>query len=186
MSQLKNTLGLTVLLVGSLAAGYFAYNASQPANNKTIAKTVNATADTASMASVELKAPNGEVFTLSKWSGQPQIVNFWATWCGPCRDEMPVLVKAYEDYADKGLVVIGLSMDYPDDTELVQQFVAEYDVRFPILMAVEQGNALAESYGAENFVLPISVFVAADGTVTNVHTGLLTREQAERELEKLL
>ena len=197
MSQMKNTLGLTALLVGSLAAGYFAYNlsqpASQPANIGTVHKTgpetepntENAAADMASMASVELKAPNGEVFTLSMWNGQPQIVNFWATWCGPCRDEMPVLVKAYEDYADNGLVVIGLSMDYPEDTELVQQFLAEYDVRFPILMAVEQGNALAESYGTENFVLPISVFVAANGTVTNVHTGLLTQEQAERELKKL-
>lgn len=181
MSPLKQTLGLTALVAGSLAAGYFAYNARQP----TPATTVSTQSDTATLASIELKSPDGEVFSLDKWSGQPQIVNFWATWCGPCRDEMPVLVKAQEDYADRGLVVIGLSMDYPDDTELVKRFAAEYNVKFPILMAVDFGNAIASSYGAENFVLPVSVFVAADGTVTNIHTGLLTQEQAERELKKL-
>ncbi len=186
MSQLKQSLGFAALLTASLAAGYFAYRVSQPApvdrDAATDAPSASASAD---MTAVEFKSPDGEVFTLSEWSGQPQIVNFWATWCGPCRDEMPVLVDAYSKYADQGLVVIGLSMDYPDDTELVRQFVAEYDVEFPILMAVEQGNALADSYGAENFVLPISVFVAADGTVTSVHTGLLTEEEAEAELAKL-
>ncbi|MFK8031790.1 MAG: TlpA disulfide reductase family protein [Gammaproteobacteria bacterium] len=181
MSNVKQAAVVVVLVAGSALAGFMAYNASQPAPAE--APVVEVKSD--AIGSLELKAPSGEIFTLDHWNGQPQIVNFWATWCGPCREEMPVLVKAHSDYADKGLAVIGLSMDYPDDIELVQQFVEEYKVEFPILMAVEEGNKLADGYGAENFVLPISVFVKADGTVSGIHTGLLTAEDAEKELSKL-
>ena len=180
MSNMKQTAVVAALLAGSLLAGYLAYNASLP---EPVAATTKV--DTSQLEALELKSPDGSMFTMDTWAGLPQIVNFWATWCGPCREEMPVLVKAQQDYADKGLVVIGLSMDYPEDTEIVQQFAAEYGVEFPILMASDHGNKLAASYGAENFVLPISVFVKADGTVTKIHTGLLTQDQAEAELKKL-
>ncbi len=180
MSTMKQTATVAVLLAGSLLAGYVAYNASLP---EPVAATTRV--DSNQLESLELSAPDGTVYSMDTWAGFPQIVNFWATWCGPCREEMPVLVQVQQDYADKGLVVIGLSMDYPEDTELVQQFAAEFGVDFPILMASDHGNTLAASYGAEYFALPISVFIKADGTVTKIHTGLLTQDQAEFELKKL-
>jgi len=184
MSNVKQTVAVAALLGASALGGFMAYNANAP-KPAPLAVADEVQVDAKVHESLELKAPDGTLVNLSAWKGKPQIVNFWATWCGPCRDEMPVLVKAQQDYADQDLVVIGLSMDYPEDTDLVTQFVTEYGVDFPILMAVEHGNALAESYGAENFVLPISVFIKADGTVTNIHTGLLTEEQADAQLKQL-
>lgn len=187
MASAKQSLALFAILAVSVAAGYLTYSASQGTRTATVAPAAidSMAVDREAISAMRLNAPTGTTHSLSEWDGRPQIVNFWATWCGPCREEMPVLVKAQNDYADKGLVVIGLSMDYPEDTELVNRFAEEYEVEFPLLMAVEQGNQLARFYGADNFVLPISIFVKADGTVANIHTGLLTAEQAEEQLSKL-
>ncbi|MEM7082266.1 MAG: TlpA disulfide reductase family protein [Pseudomonadota bacterium] len=181
MTNSRQSVLFLVVVLASTAAGYFAYTAAQPGPPAKPAVNV----DSAALDALGLATPSGDMRTMNEWQGQPRLVNFWATWCGPCREEMPVLVKAHQDYAERGLAVIGLSMDYPDDTALVQQFADEYGVEFPILMAADHGNALAASFGADNFALPITVFVKADGTVTTIHMGLLSQEEADQELAKL-
>jgi len=146
----------------------------------------NHVVDSTQLDNVELLDPAGTGHLLSQWRGKPQIINYWATWCGPCREEIPVLVKAQEHYEQQGLVVIGLSMDYPDDSAVVQQFISEYSINYPVLMAADVGNQLADFYGADNFVLPISIFITAEGEVKSVHAGLLEEKHLTSYLSEIL
>jgi cytochrome c biogenesis protein CcmG/thiol:disulfide interchange protein DsbE len=129
-----------------------------------------------------LEDMNGGKVDLAGFAGRPMIINLWATWCGPCRLETPQLVALADKFRDKGLVVIGISVD--DTPDVIRAFAAEYHVTYPMLVGIGQ-DAFLRSVGYQD-VLPFSVLVSKDGTIVSQVTGLKTTAAWERSILGIL
>jgi thiol-disulfide isomerase/thioredoxin len=122
----------------------------------------------------------GNERSISEWSGRPLIINFWATWCAPCRREMPLLQTLHQERKEDRLEVIGIAIDRLDE---VEAFVAESGITYPILVGQQDAMAIAEQFGADFVALPFTVFTAEDGQVLWLHLGELHLEQLRIILE---
>src|SRR5262245_26924704 len=129
----------------------------------------------------KLKDMNGVDVKLESFKGKVILLNFWATWCGPCKAEIPSLVELQEKYADD-LVVLGFSVD--DTPEKMKPYSEEYKVNYPLLV----GNGREDVQNAFGPLLgiPVSVIIGRDGIIAKKHTGIATKEQFEREIRSLL
>lgn len=113
-----------------------------------------------------LTAPNGELVALSDFRGKTVVLNFWATWCSPCRAEMPDLQAVFnERESEDDFAVVGV--DFGEPTGAVQSFIDEFDLSFPI--AIDSDLSVAKHYGVRG--LPASFFIDAQGIVRAVHLG---------------
>ena len=112
--------------------------------------------------------------SIAEWSGQPLLLNFWATWCAPCRREMPLLQALHNERDATGLAVVGIAIDRRED---VQSYIAEAGISYPILSGEADAMAVADLFGLDGLGLPFSVLVAADGSILTVHVGEVTRDQ---------
>jgi len=127
-----------------------------------------------------LKDQNNQAVKLADYKGKVVIVNFWATWCGPCKVEIPDFVELYAQYKDKGLVILGISID--DSPEQLQPFMREFKMNYPVVqMRPEVEDAWGPFYG-----YPTSFIVARDGSICTKHIGAATKEQFEAEIKPLL
>jgi len=115
----------------------------------------------------ELATTSGETVKLSDLRGQAVLVNLWATWCPPCRAEMETIEKVYNEYKDRGFVVLALNMTYQDDPAKVAPFAAEHGLTFPILL--DQNGDTAHDYQLRS--LPSSFFIRRDGVINEVVIG---------------
>jgi thiol-disulfide isomerase/thioredoxin len=116
-------------------------------------------------------------FALSQLRGKPLVVNFWARWCGPCRVEIPELVRLQRRLKDKGLVVVGIGLE--DKADTVREFARAYDMDYLVLLAKGQGNALLHALGNPKGGLPYTLVIAADGRVVARKLGLISRAELE-------
>ena len=114
-----------------------------------------------------LSTPEGETFTLSELRGKAVLVNLWATWCPPCRAEMPAMQKLYDEYKDQGFVVLAINMTYQDNPAAVVPFVQENGLTFPILL--EGTGEVGETYELRS--LPSSFFIDRNGIIQEVVIG---------------
>jgi thiol-disulfide isomerase/thioredoxin len=127
-----------------------------------------------------LKDEHNVPVKMADYKGKVVIVNFWATWCGPCKVEIPDFVKLYAEYKDKGLVIVGVSVD--DSPEQLQAFMKEYKMNYPVLqMTPDVESAWGPFYG-----YPTSLIVARDGSICLKHLGPATKEQFEAQIKALL
>jgi thiol-disulfide isomerase/thioredoxin len=126
-----------------------------------------------------LTDPQGHPVSLDQWHGHPILINFWATWCGPCEIEMPAIQEAYKQHQDEGLVVLAIAVE--EEQDQVEQFFQERQLTFQALL--DDGTA-TRAYRV--FGLPTSYFVAADGTIAASHMGMLTNSQIEKYLSDTL
>lgn len=131
----------------------------------------------------ELADTEGKLRNIDEWNGKVLLINFWATWCPPCKKEMPAFIELQEQYADKGLQIIGIALD---DQESVSDFVDTMGVNYPALVAEYAGIDLSTAYGNQLGALPFSVFVDRDGKVSLTHTGELSKQQTENIILPLL
>jgi peroxiredoxin len=115
----------------------------------------------------ELKTPTGETVKLSDLRGKAVLVNLWATWCPPCREEMQTIEKVYQEYKDQGFTVLAVNMTYQDDPLAVMPFVNQQKLTFPILL--DETGQMANAYQLRS--LPSSYFVRRDGIVNEVVIG---------------
>jgi peroxiredoxin len=129
-----------------------------------------------------LKDMNGTDVRLASLRGRPIILNFWATWCGPCRAEIPVFIDLADQYKAQNLTILGVSVD--DSPDELKRFAAEHHMNYPVL--VGQGHdKLQETYDAVMYV-PITWLIRADGTVFLKHSGPATREWFEAQVKALV
>jgi thiol-disulfide isomerase/thioredoxin len=109
---------------------------------------------------IEIRLLNGEVFKLSEKIGDHVIIlNFFATWCGPCKEELPELNRFYEKHRDEPLILIGI--DANEDEETVRKFIEEYNVKFPV--GIDRGRKLQKLFTVRGY--PTTLFIGADGKV---------------------
>ena len=129
----------------------------------------------------KLKDMNGVDVRLDSFKGKVILINFWATWCGPCKAEIPSLVELQDKYGDD-LVVLGFSVD--DPAEKMKRYAEEYKVNYPLLV----GNGREDVQNAFGPLLgiPVTVFIGRDGIIAKKHTGIASKEQFEREIKALL
>lgn len=115
----------------------------------------------------ELKTFEGETVKLSDLRGQAVLVNLWATWCPPCRAEMPAIEKVYNEYKDQGFVVLAVNMTYQDTFSNIAPFLDEYGLTFPVLL--DQSGDVGSAYQLRS--LPSSYFIDREGIIREVVIG---------------
>ena len=130
-----------------------------------------------------LKDPFGTEQRLSSFKGRIVILNFWATYCVPCRKEMPDLAAIQNEYAALGVQVIGASADEPEDRDKVLQFVKETKVNFPIWIGASTVDMMKFGLGT---ALPGTVIIDKDGRVAKVISGVITRADIKKQIDSML
>lgn len=123
---------------------------------------------------------DGKNFNLSDYKGKPVLINFFASWCLPCREEMPVLEKIVREYKPKGVIFLGIAVD--DTEEKMKDFIAKYGVTFPV--GLDKTAAIQKSFGL--YGIPTTYFIDKQGIINYSHSGSVTEELLRHELDKLL
>lgn len=129
----------------------------------------------------KLKTQDGKVIELAKLKGKVVVVNFWATWCGPCRKEIPGFMEVYKQYKDKGLEIVGVSLDQ-DGWGIVQRYLERMPISYPIVIG---DGELAEAYGGID-AIPASFLIDRKGNIAKKHIGYMSQSDLERAVKDLL
>ena len=126
-----------------------------------------------------LQFADGQRTRLSDWQGQPVVLNFWATWCAPCREEMPELVAAHERYQDEGLVIVGVNAQ--ESASQAAGFMGQYNMAFPV--ALDSRGDVQQLYNVRG--LPTTFFIDREGRIADRWAGLLTERLLEEQLAEI-
>lgn len=190
---------MAVVLVGLGFAGWHNYRQRQLAMQQTQQKIETLTKNSPEEANAEPDAQgaslqgkpapaftlvdlNGKKVSLAQFRGHPVIVNFWATWCGPCKLEMPWFEEMNQKYKDKGLVILGLSQDDGTSTDDIEKAVKKIGVTYTILQPDE---SVPKLYGGVDY-LPETFYVDAKGNVVEETAGAPTKDEIEADIHKIL
>jgi thiol-disulfide isomerase/thioredoxin len=125
---------------------------------------------------VTLTDRGGTPRSLSEWDGKPLVINFWATWCAPCRREIPMLNALARDKAVEGVEVIGIAIDFRDE---VLKYLETTPVEYTVLIGEQDGMDAARAFGMESIGLPFTAFADRKGRIATIHVGELHQPQAE-------
>jgi thiol-disulfide isomerase/thioredoxin len=167
-------------------AGYWAWQAGQTASTEPPEPpAANVTAPVAAQPQFpELNYPDldGKVRSTREWQDKVLVLNFWATWCPPCREETPLFVELQDKYAAKGVQFVGLAID---DRQAVIDFADSYGVEYPILLGDIDAMAVSKQLGNRFQGLPFTVIITPGGQIAVRHSGGIKREQIEPVLDRL-
>lgn len=190
-------LAMLVVLVGLGWAGVINLRARRAAVESAHVNLVPAKAADGAMPDVEgaqlqgkaaptftLVSTDGKKVSLSDFKGKPVVVNFWASWCGPCKLEMPWFEEFRKKYADQGLVVLGLNQDDDMAPAEVEKTARHIGVSYPVLMQ-DKGQAVAREYGGVEY-LPETFYVDRNGKVAGISAGAPSKDQMEGLIEMAL
>ena len=162
-------LTFTSLVVGIMLYANHRFRISHPHSDRSIAP------------DFQLKALDGTTVRLSDYRGKAILLNFWATWCPPCREEIPWFVDFQKRYSPQGLQVVGISVDNADP-KAVMDFIRQRGVNYPVLVADDR---VVEEYGGVEG-LPTTIYIGRDGHVTRFVEGLVGHHEAERNIQQAL
>lgn len=167
---------MVLLAVGAFVAGVQLRTTSQKAASP-------APDAVESLFKLELPDLKGQTQHFNQWRGRPLVVNFWATWCAPCREEIPLFVKLQERYRGAGLLFIGISIDQADKTS---EFAANFRINYPVLIGTFDTMKMSQLFGNTKGVLPYTVIIDRNGRVISTEMGGLSMEKLEQRLKPLL
>jgi thiol-disulfide isomerase/thioredoxin len=162
-----------ILLAGALALGAGIYFGLQGSRVQ----------DASPLLALSLPDIAGKEQSLEQWRGKVVVVNFWATWCAPCREEMPEFVKAQQEFGAKGLQFVGIAVD---DADKVNKFVKEVSLNYPALVGGYQAIDISKSMGNKLSALPFTIVVDRQGNVAHTQLGQLKPAQLRAIVTKLL
>ncbi len=117
---------------------------------------------------------SGKLHSISEWQGKIRVINFWATWCPPCRKEIPDLIALQQAYATKGVEVIGIAID---DREAVADYLKETKINYPVLMGSDEGVTLARQLGNTVDAIPFTIIVNLQGKIIFRQPGEFSKEK---------
>ncbi len=183
-----NTLLITVMLFAAATGGFVAYGFfagyfdSERTEELRPAGTVSTEPQTTQRPSFSLNDPVGTLVSSEQWDGKPLIINFWATWCAPCRREIPLLKRLSAQHSDRNLQVVGVALDI---AEAVAEYSAEMQIDYPVLVGDQDAMDVAEAFGLDLIVLPATAVSDSSGHIITIHIGELHPEQADIVLEVL-
>ena len=174
-----HTLVVFAVVAGLSAAGGVAYYLRSPGSG--------AGMDTAEVVERVLAAPladlKGGTRSIGQWRGRVLVINYWATWCAPCREEIPMFVRLQERYGDRGLQFVGIAIDQPAK---VAEFAAEFRINYPLLLAGLESLELLRQAGNRAGVLPYTLVIDRKGNLVSREPGGLKEARLERLLQPLL
>jgi peroxiredoxin len=139
--------------------------------------------DASALLALSLPDTHGTAQPLAQWRGKVLVVNFWATWCAPCREEMPEFVRAQRELGPQGVQFVGIAVDQPDK---VAQFAKDLDLNYPALIGGSNAVDLSKPLGNRLLALPFTVILDRDGHVAHTQLGPLKPDQLRSILAKLL
>lgn len=129
----------------------------------------------------KLSTQEGKVVELAALKGKIVVLNFWATWCGPCRKEIPGFMEVYKHYKEKGLEIVGVSLDR-DGWEAVGPYVEQAKINYPVVVG---NRAMVEAYGGID-AIPATFIIDKQGNVVEKHVGYMSRFDVEEIIKGLL
>ena len=132
---------------------------------------------------VALPDADGKEQRVDQWRGKVVIVNFWATWCAPCREEMPEFIKAQQELGPKGLQIVGIAVDQADK---VRQFATEIGLNYPALVGGFGAMELSRTLGNTVMALPFTVILDRKGAIAHTQLGILKPEKLNAIVKQLL
>jgi thiol-disulfide isomerase/thioredoxin len=130
-----------------------------------------------------LQGIDGLTHSVSEWDGKVLAINFWATWCAPCRKEIPEFIALQKEYGDAGLQFVGIAID---DVEKVSAYAAEFGINYPLLVGDDDAISAGFAYGNDIGALPFTAIVDRAGRIVLRKQGVLSHQQALATIKKLL
>jgi thiol-disulfide isomerase/thioredoxin len=190
-------LGAALLILAAGSAGFLAYRArhtdaptltAAPAGPVVQPDTIPAPANASAQKAVPTTLPdvtladmNGKPTQLASFGGRPLMVNFWATWCAPCRREIPLLNKIRMERKPQNAEIVGVAVDFKED---VAKFLTKTPLKYPLLVGEEDGLAAAEAFGM-GMAFPFSVFVDSQNRILTIKIGELHEDEANFAFDRL-
>ncbi len=167
----------------ALMSGALFYAAQAPVQEAAVAtEAPQASAPEIATVSFALNDVDGVSHDFSEYAGSHSLLNFWATWCAPCRREIPLLKTFHADKDAHGIQVIGIAVDFPEEVAVYAE-AAEFN--YPILVGEQDAMAVAESSGVDFIGLPFTMIVSRDGELLNAHMGEIHQEELDQIAEVL-
>jgi thiol-disulfide isomerase/thioredoxin len=175
-------LALALLTVPALRRGTEHLGSSATSSPPASTQARSATCDASGPAKLDfvLKDKNTTPLKLADYKGKVVLLNFWATWCAPCKEEIPSFVELYDRYKNQGLVIVGVSID--DTPQQLQEFTREWKMQYPV---AQMQSDIEDAYGPF-YGVPTSYFITRDGTICTRHLGPASKEEFEKEIRALL
>ncbi len=178
---MKRLLSFRLLLLPAVAAALLISCGGGAASNSTEGVAEAASEELEAAPDFSLEGVDGSVVKLSDFKGQVVLLNFWATWCGPCKIEMPWFIEFQRKYKDQGFTVIAVSLD-EEGWDVVRPFVEDLKPNFPIVVG---DDGIDDKFGGI-MALPTTLIIDKEGRIVSRHTGLVSKGDYADEIESLL
>jgi thiol-disulfide isomerase/thioredoxin len=194
--NLRGPIAAAIIISGG-AAGFFAAHLAQVARTQAVVDTsptpppkavTEEPPQTAAprpiptqLPNISLADPSGVKHALSEWKGRPLLINFWATWCAPCRREIPLLKTLRHERAKDGVEIVGIAVDFRD---AVQHYAREMGIDYPVLVGEQDGLDAIAAFGMDT-VFPFTVFADARGRIVTLKVGELHADEARFILDQV-
>ena len=180
---MKTFLTYAVVAAAAAAAGFLIYRLTATAPTSPAAATPSESAPIEASRGVPEQLPeftlvdrSGTPRSISSWPGKSLIVNFWATWCAPCRREIPLLKQIQDEHQEAGFQVVGVAVDFRED---VLAYADEIGIDYPLLIGEEDGLDAINAFGISAVGFPFTAFTDQNGRIVTVHPGELVAAQAD-------
>ncbi len=173
---------MVVVLIMTAAVGYYFYVELEKDTLPVAPQVIVSEPSSNDIVDFALPDLDGNIRHISEWDGKARLINFWATWCAPCRREIPLLKKTQAEYADANLQVIGIAVE---EIEPVLVYAESAEFNYPVLVGEREAMAAAESTGIDFIGLPFTMVVAPDGQLIKAHIGEIHENQMAQIIEVL-